>query len=357
MTATVHQLLPSYSVGDAIGGAVLRTRDILRRAGFHSEVFARHWDRRLEAAAASGLLARARDQDALIYHLSIGSPVADTFAAWPGRRVIVYHNITPRHFYEGTSEEVAYWLERGRAELRRLVPLADLVIGVSAFNLAECLPFSPRATAVVPVPIDLDRLRPRPSRPESPPRILAVGRLAPNKRLDTLIRALAALRATELPDARLVLVGNSFDTGAHVGRLRRLADQLGVAGAVEMSGTAMADADLGDEYARASVLAVSSAHEGFCVPLLEAMAFDVPIVALDAAAIPGTLGDAGLLLPGRDPLLWAACLARAAGDAALRRDLTLRGRTRLGAFAPAAVERQLLAALAGIGVRAAEEPR
>ena len=346
----VHQLLPVYSVGDAIGGAVLRTRGWLRGAGFDSEVFADRWDQRLEARAARELPSSVRAGDAVMYHLSIGSPAADTFLACPAVRVIVYHNITPAEYYVGTSAEVAYWVDRGRADLRRLVPVADLVVADSQFNLDECTPWSPRRTAVIPPPLDLERLRPRPSTPASPARILAVGRIAPNKRHDTMIRALAALRSTSLPDARLVVAGGSYDTGGHLARLRDLAARLGVDGAVDMPGTPIDDARLGDEYARASVLAVASEHEGFCVPLLEAMAFSVPVVALDAGAVPETLGGAGLLLDQRDPLVWAAALGRAASDAALRGQLISRGRRRLEAFSADRIRVALLDALAQVAI-------
>jgi glycosyltransferase involved in cell wall biosynthesis len=346
----VHQLLPVYSVGDAIGGAVLRTRDWLREAGFDSDVFADRWDHRLEARPARELPGVVRRGDAVLYHLSIGSPVAATFEACAAVRVIVYHNITPVEYYVGTSQEVAYWLDRGRAELRHLVPLADLVIGVSAFNLEECLPYGPRRTAVVPPPLAVERLRPRRSTPATPPRVLTVGRIAPNKRHDTLIRALAALRATGMPDARLVVAGGSYDTGSHLERLRDLAERLGVADAVDMPGTPISDAQLGDEYAQAAVVAVASAHEGFCVPLLEAMAFEVPVVALAAAAVPGTLGGAGLLLEDRDPLVWAQALGRAVTDAPLRARLAELGGLRLQELSGDRVRAALLAALGEVGV-------
>ncbi|HET9050056.1 MAG TPA: glycosyltransferase [Candidatus Dormibacteraeota bacterium] len=346
----VHQLLPVYSVGDAIGGAVLRTRGWLRDAGFASDVFAERWDHRLEARPARDLLGLLGAGDALMYHLSIGSPAAAVFEACAGVRVIVYHNITPARYYEGTSQEVAYWIDRGRADLRRLVPQADLVVGVSRFNLEECLPLGPRRTAVVPPPVDLERLRPRTAVPSRPPRILAVGRIAPNKRHDTLVRALAALRATALPDAVLVVAGGSYDTGVHLGRLRDLAARLGVSDAVEMPGTPIPDERLGAEYARASVLASASEHEGFFVPALEAMALEVPVVAAAEGAVPETVGGAGLLVDGRDPLVWAATLARAISDTRLRAELVSRGRRRLAEMAGERVRATLLATLAESGV-------
>jgi len=350
MTRAVHQVLPVYSWGDAIGGAVQRTQQILRALGFRSETFAQVHDPRLQARPAAELPEAAAADDAVVYHLSIGSPVADLFAQCQARKVIVYHGITPAEYYAATSAEVTYWLERGREELRRLVAAADLVIADSKHNLDECAPFGPRRAAVIPPPVDLERLRPRPAVPERPPRILFVGRTAPNKRHDTLLRALAALRATAISDARLHVVGSSFDTGTYLRRLRDLAERLGVDQALDMTGEHAGDAEVADAYARASIFACASAHEGFCVPLVEAMAFHVPIVALSRTAVPDTLDGAALLLDDRDPLIWAGALARGVLDHGLRAELIARGRRRLDDFAESAIAQRLSAALTEAGI-------
>jgi glycosyltransferase involved in cell wall biosynthesis len=161
-----------------------------------------------------------------------------------------------------------------------------------------------------------------------------VSRLAPNKRQDHLVRVLAALRATAQPEARLAIPGSWNDTESYVAGIRRLAEDLDVAGAVSIPGE-MTDSELGDLYARASVAVCASEHEGFGMHLLEAWAFEVPVVARAAAAVPETLGDAGLLVEGDDPLLWAAVVDRAIGDAGLRRALVERGGRRLASFSGA----------------------
>lgn len=350
MTA-VHQLLPVFSVEDAIGSAVRRTQAMLRRMGFESHVYAELWDERLAGTRpADRLLEDVGPQDCVLYHLSIGAAAARIVERFPGRRVVVYHNITPPTYYRGVNPRVTYWLEQGQRDLARLVPAVDLVIGVSEYNLRDCLPFRPRRTAVVPVPLDLERLRPRPSKPQSPPLLLFVGRAAPNKRLEELVRVLAALRATAVADARLALVGGSEDTERYVAAVRAFADALGVADAVDLEGRRRSDAEVGDLYARAAVYVCASEHEGFCVPLLEAMAFDVPVVALAAGAVPETAGEAAVLLGHRDPLVWAAVIARVLGDADLRHALVAAGRRRLADFSLEAVERRLASALAGIGI-------
>jgi len=329
MTA-VHQLLPVYSVGDAIGGAVLRIQAMLRHLGFLSEIYAELWDERLAGTRpAQRLLDDAGGDDAVLR----------------SRRGIVYHNITPPAYFRTVNPHVTAQLEQGQDDLIRLAPIADLVIGVSAFNLEDARRFVARRCAVVPPPVHLERLRPRPSRPAAPPSILFVGRIAPNKRVEELLRMFAALRATAMPDARLVIAGNAEDNEVYLAGLQDFAEQLGVAGAVDLSGRRRDDAEIGGLYASAAVYACASEHEGFCVPLLEAMAFEVPIVAFAAGAVPDTLDAAGILLGNRDPLVWAAAVDRLVRDGALRRRLIAAGRRRLADFSEAAVEQRLAAAL------------
>jgi glycosyltransferase involved in cell wall biosynthesis len=348
----VHQLLPVFSYGDAIGGAVLQMRGMLRRLGFRSSIYADLIDRRLgrEACPATDLAGRMTRDDVLVYHLSIGSPLARLVEATPARRVIVYHNLTPPEFYRGTSPRVVYWLERGERELRRLAPLADLVVGDSTYNLEAPLAAGARRHTVIPPPVDLSRLAPRPSSPRCPPVVLFVGRIAPNKRQEELIRVIAATRATTLPEARLVLAGSADDTGGYLAGLRSLAGRMGVAEAVEIPGRRLTDAELGAHYAAATVFACASDHEGFCIPLLEAMAFSVPVIARAAGAVPETLGGAGVLVESGDPLVWAELLARMAEDRRLRAELAAAGLRRLADFSEQAITARLAEALRGIGV-------
>ena len=351
MTRAVHQLLPDFAAGDAIGAITLQTQRMLRTLGFESEIYAQVIDERLRGAArpAAGIEDKLGDGDAVIYHLSIGSPLAATFARLPVPRIILYHNITPPAYYRAANPRVAARLDSGRAELRMLAPRVELCAGVSAFNVEEMRLLGARRTAVLPPLVDLQRLRPRPSAPAQPPLLMFVSRVAPNKRHDDLVRVLAALRATAQPDARLAIVGRFTDTEDYVAAVQGLAADLGVAGAVQWAGR-LDDAAVGDLYARAAVFVCASEHEGFCVPLLEAMAFDVPVVAYAAGAVPDTLGGAGIALRSKDPLLWAATVDRVLRDGGLRRSLAAAGRRRLADFAPDVVQARLAAALRDIGV-------
>jgi len=351
VTRAVHQVISDFASGDAMGIITLQTQAMLRELGFASEIYADVIDPRLRDASrpVARMDDEVHDGDALVYQLGIGSPVAYRFARHRGPRVILYHNITPPAYFRDTNPRVAARLVAAREQLAMLAPRVELCAGVSRFNVEEMRLLGARRTAVIPPVADLRHLNPRPAQPEQPPLLLFVSRVAPNKRHDDLIRVLAALRATAQPQARLAVVGRFDDTEDYVAALRSLAADLGVAGAVDFTGR-LDDRQVGDLYARAAVFVSASEHEGFSVPLLEAMAFDVPVVAYAAAAVPDTVDGAGLLLRNKDPLGWAAVVDRAIGDAALRSRLIAAGRRRLQDFTPQRVRSALGGALASIGV-------
>lgn len=351
MTRAVHQVISDFAFGDAMGIITLQTQEMLRALGFDSEIYADVVDPRLRdrCRPVAQMDRDVGDGDAVIYQLGIGSPVAYRFARLRGPRIILYHNITPPAYFRDANPRVAARLVAAREQLAMLAPRVDLCAGVSRFNVEEMRLLGARRTAVIPPVADLRHLGPRPSRPSQPPLLLFVSRVAPNKRHDDLIRVLAALRATAQPQARLAVVGRFDDTEDYLDSLRRLADDLGVADAVEFTGR-LDNHAVGDLYARAAVFVSASEHEGFSVPLLEAMAFDVPVVAYAAAAVPDTVDGAGLLLRNKDPLVWAAVVDRAITDSALRAGLVAAGRRRLQDFTPEAVRGSLAAALASVGV-------
>jgi glycosyltransferase involved in cell wall biosynthesis len=175
--------------------------------------------------------------------------------------------------------------------------------------------------------------------------VLFVGRLSPHKRQDELIKAFSLYRRHRAPDARLVLVGDPITTG-YLQLLRDLADAL-APGAVTIE-TGLSESALGDRYRAADVFLCLSEHEGFCIPLLEAFHFGVPVIARPAGAVPETVGSAALLLDDRDPAVIAELLHLVVTDSGLRAELARRGRTRLEAYAPDVVAARLRAAVEAV---------
>lgn len=343
----VHQLVPVMSRGDAIGSAVIRFQAMLRSLGHPSEVFAGLIDRRAGRgiAHADGLQQSLRPGDAVMYHLSIGSELARMFESLETARLVYFHNVTPPSTAVAWSPVLAHALRWGVADLAALAPAALLCMAPSRYSCAELWRAGALKVADVPVPVDVRRLRPRPAEARHEPTLLFVGRFAPHKRQDVLIRVVAALRATRIPTARLVLAGGPA-VPAYLDALLALAEQLDVADAVDIIDTPLSDRRLGDLYASASLFVCASDHEGFCVPLIEAMAFSLPVLAHDAAAVAETVGDAGVVVGHQDPALWAELAWQLITDAELRRAKIASGRHRVAAFADTMVIARLEAALA-----------
>jgi L-malate glycosyltransferase len=328
----IHQFVPNLEPG-AVGSHTLLARDQLRAAGHQSEIFTAE----IHPASADAGARLARDYhgdaDIIVYQMAIGSVVADLVLERAEPIVVNHHNLTPMRYITGWQPVAAHGVVWGRAQLRELATRARLGIGVSAYNERDLIESGFTRTAVVPFLLDVAALGVEPD-----PAIerlaattwLFVGRLAPNKAQHDVIKAFAAYRRFHDSHAQLRCVGGGVGEPYHR-TLQRFVHALGLDDAVTFAGS-VSPAQLAAHYLAADVLVVCSEHEGFCVPLLEAMYHGVPIVAYAAAAVPETLGNAGLLLDVKDACTVAAAAARVVGDAGLRAQLLAAGRARLPQF-------------------------
>jgi glycosyltransferase involved in cell wall biosynthesis len=336
MTA-VHQLVPNYGLGDAISNHARALRSLLRAWGHSSEIYFQHVDDRLAADAQFYARYRevSRPENVVVLHFSIGSEVTSFFAGLPDRRVLVYHNITPAEYFVGVNARIADRCRRGRMELKRLRGVTDLALGVSEFNRQELQATGFRRTGVLPILIDWASYAVPPvARLEAAYRrgtnLLFVGRVAPNKRIEDLVKTYYFYRKLD-PDSRLLVVGTAIDTENYLAACQKLAAELAVLDGVVFTGP-VSQAELVTYFRLASVYLCLSEHEGFCVPLLEAMHFGVPVIAYGAAGVPGTLGAAGILVREKDFAALAELIHRVVSEPALREAIVAGQRDRLRAF-------------------------
>jgi glycosyltransferase involved in cell wall biosynthesis len=313
----VHQVAAGAAPRDAITHHMLEARDVLRGLGLRSEIFVEadhiHDGLRDSVHAAPEWDEVARPGDAAILHYSIASSAFTHVMDRCDRCALHYHNITPAELLWRFAPQVALECAIGR---RRLVELAGRVAAVgadSAYNAQELGALGFRAATVLGVMRQrLPPLARLPRRPEGPARLLFVGRGIPNKAQHHLIMASAALDDAGL-DHEMRLVGAWTGAPAYERHCRALAAALGVERNVVFAGS-VGEAELGRSYAEADLFLCLSDHEGFCVPLLEAMAASLPIVAYASSAIPETLGGAGLLLDDKAPSLVAEAVVEALGN-------------------------------------------
>jgi glycosyltransferase involved in cell wall biosynthesis len=348
----VDQVIPSLASRDAIGVHTINLRDGLRAVGIDSDIY---YGSHTPDVAAEGRpvteLGRPGRDRWLLYQSSIGSPVYDIFATRPEPKLVNYHNITPARLLRDWEPNVAYEASLGRTQLARLAPQSRFAVADSAFNESELRALGFSDTAVVPLLIDMHAKSDAPDpetaaglarrkAAEGGADLLFVGKVSPHKAPHDLVKMLVVLRRLYDPAARLHLVGSPLGE-SYEPVLRDFIAELGLGDAVLLPGS-VSGAELEAYLQAADVFVCASDHEGFCVPIAEAMGHGIPIVAYGVTAVPETVGQAGLILPDKSPLPFAAAVGRVLSDPALRSMLAAAGRARSDQFDLAASQRRFV---------------
>ncbi|HNT74068.1 MAG TPA: glycosyltransferase [Anaerolineae bacterium] len=346
----IHQIMPGFLYGDALGNQAARIRDLLRAWGYESQIYAQFRDQRWADPGIDYQRYQGHADTVLVYHYSIASPLTEFVRHLPDRLVVYYHNVTPAEFLHGYNPEFAALLGQGREELP-LLKSAPYALAASDYNRDELLALGFQNVQVLPYFVYLDELLASADSPAGQDIVkryadgwvnwLFVGRLVPNKRQDDLIRAFNYYHRLVNPHSRLFLVGSDINAPGYRLELEIMAEAFGLSANVHLTGPVGLREGLGGYYRSATGFLCLSEHEGFCVPLLEAMAFDVPILAFKATGVPYTLGEAGLLIARKRYDIIGELMESVAHDGAVRRVLVARQRERLTAFAPQRVEASL----------------
>ena len=347
----IHQVIAAASPGDAITNMALALRDVLQRTG-PSEIFARHFDPSLIGDVWP--LTRydvPHGRNVVVFHASIGQPdVHDFLAARSEPLVLVYHNVTPGAYFEPYDIAFAELLALGRREIELLRPRVVRAIAVSGFNARELEAVGYRDVRIVPPLMHLDRLANVAPRETTinhlatfeGPILLSVAQLMPHKRPDFLVAMMHCAETHRALRPVLLLVGHQRlprYTRAIREQVRELMVDVHLVGPVD-------DPDLVAMYRSATAVVTASEHEGFCIPLVEAMTFEKPILARACAAIPETVGDAALLVPeSQGPVFFTEAVAELLTNDALRDHLVARGRRRRAQLVEGAPEAELLETL------------
>lgn len=336
----IDQVVHILAHNDAIGTHVMKMREVLRVAGFESDIYAGevHPELRHESRPVTELPPQKQPGSWILFHHSIGTEVAEAVLRRSEPLLIDYHNITPASLVDRWAPWVTEELQLGITQLEALAPKAVYGLAHSDFSARELQRAGCAETSVVPPLFALpDRADTtdeyantlgalRAAKTAGGSDWLFVGRISPHKAQHDLIKALAASHRFFDPDNRLHLVGTSLGTD-YPRALVRFADRLGVSASLEMTGAVSASV-LSAYLSAADVFVCASDHEGFCVPIVEAMGRGIPVVAYDAAAVGETVGGAGMLVTDKSSLEFAATVNRVTTDDALRSRLDELGRTR-----------------------------
>jgi FkbM family methyltransferase len=352
-TRKIHQFHSGSSTGDAITNSMFLLQRWLRSQGYESDIFVEHRDPRLADRLFEIGDLPAHGDYVLIVHHSMGFDACEHINSLPANKILMYHNITPSQFLGDFPEYINY-AELGRRQLRLLQPNMVAALADSEFNALELRGYGYDTPVACPFLFDADHLvavaAQRAARPEgSPFTLLFVGRIVASKGQADLVDAFAEFRRNWGRPCRLVLVGRmAADEALYPTEIRRRIAVHGLQDEVLLTGQ-VTDDELHSWYHAADVFVSLSHHEGFGVPLVEAMAHGVPIVAWPAGAVPYTLGGSGELLPDRSPRTVAAAVLRIAADPSLRETIVARQRLVLGRFRLDRQAPHLVQALAAAG--------
>lgn len=353
MAKILHQFIAGASPGDAITDQALLLRKWLRQWGFISSIYAEHVDPQLQGEVHPALSYRRRRAETLcIYHHSIGSTLVDRFLESRRRLLLIHHNVTPPHFLAAVDPVRAQRAAAGEQQLSQLRPLAELALGDSPYNEAELIRAGFEHTGVLPITIDEAQYQAPPpgglraTHEDDHPLLLFVGRLAPNKRQEDLVKLLYYLRQLR-PSAHLVLVGGDW-MPAYTAWLLEFIKQQGLEGAVTLTGRVQ-QATMVSYYRLADFYVSMSEHEGFGKPLIESMYIGLPVIAYAATAVPGTLGDAGILFTRKDYPALAELIDLLLARPAICKRLVYQGQKRVQAFLPDQVAASFRCYLAAAG--------
>lgn len=335
MPLIIEQFLPAFHDGDAVGNSTLSFHRYLLAQGIESRIVAMTIDESLAHLAVDFKTYSPHPESLKILHFAIPSPLTDYFMALSGPKGMIYHNVTPPDFFIDYSEDLTRFTDMGRTHLARLVRTFDFSIADSTYNAQELIDLGFEHVTVFPIMIDLDAYQAKESvayrnlHRDERKNMLFVGRISPNKGIEELVKVLFFYKKYLSANIRLIVAGNTRSLAKYFYALRDLAarflltsDDIVFTGHIPFE-------ELLSVYRAADLFVSLSGHEGFCLPLIESMAMDLPVLARGVGAVPETLGGAGLLVGAQRVDEIAGMAERILEDEALAASLRHKGRQRL----------------------------
>ena len=348
----INQWVPAAHTGDAIGDSARRVRDLLRSMGHESELYALTIDDDLRHDVRPFADPAATRGQLTIFHYALPSPMTEAFASLGSGRMLQYHNVTPASYFAPYDPSLFRLASLGRDELATLAGRVDLALGDSEYNRRELEALGFSRTGVFPIAVDTSRITQPANRPaldaildDGLVNFLFVGRIAPNKKIEDIIRLAEVYKRYVDAYYRFIFVGRFDVVPRYYSMIRALMTEYRFLNNRFVFTGAISDEELAVYYRHAAVYISMSEHEGFCVPLVEAMAADVPVLAYAAAAVPDTLGGAGVQFAPKDLEYAAELLGSLTFDDGLRAQVIAGQRRRLADFGDARVTRELTALL------------
>ncbi len=335
----VEQFLPALHWGDAIGNSTLHFHRFLKSQGVDSRIVALSIDAALQEIALDFNQYSECADSIKVLHFAVPSVLTDFFISARGRKVMIYHNVTPPEFFVNFSPELTRFTRTGRDHLQKLSRTFDLCVADSRYNANELLEIGYECDIrVFPIMIDpaeYDHAESSVYRrllSDERDTIIFVGRVSPNKKIEDLIKVLFFYKKYISPSIRLVVSGKTDTLPGYFYALRDLAGRFYLDAEDILFTGHIPFSELLAVYRSGDVFLSMSEHEGFCLPLIESCLFKVPVLAYDAGAVAETLDGAGILFRQKSVEMVAGMAQRLIGDPELRARLKKAADERMAAY-------------------------
>jgi glycosyltransferase involved in cell wall biosynthesis len=322
--SAVHQFHSGTSEGDAITNQMFALQEVLQGMGFESHIYSQHIDYDLLHIRHIDSFVQSENELLLVHH-SMGHHLLNQILGFVNPIVTVYHNITPARELDDAGNK--YFSHVGRHQLALLAQRSLAGIADSNYNRKEMLLAGFKHVEIIPVRTNFREYEVAGQLRYPERDWLFVGRIAPNKGQLEIVRAFNHYHHNVDKSARLHLVG-AHSMRSYVNSVGKEIENLNLTAQIDAPGK-LDDIALINRYARAGVFVSLSRHEGFGVPLLEAMAAQVPVVALASSAVTETMGGAGVLINSSDPHDVSRAVERVMTDSDYRNEVLWRQNRRL----------------------------
>ena len=323
----IHQVVNTLVKGDAIGNNVFAMNKVLRTYYSDTKIFACNIGGNINDSTVNKIskLPELDADDIVIYHLCEACMINDLIPKLKCKKIAIYHNTTPAYFFKQFDTAFSLMQKKARKQIAKLSNTFDLCIAVSNFNKDDLMELGFDGSKIITMPIiiptqeyitDLDKITKYYD--DKYINILFVGRIVPNKKQEDIIRVFTYYQKYINKCSRLILVGSPF-TQDYLDLLKKYIKDLNVDN-IEFK-QSISFNDIKRIYKSANIFLCMSEHEGFCVPLVEAMLFNVPILAYDIEGVSETLGEGGALIDTKEPCVIANIINEIVCNKKFRNDI------------------------------------
>ena len=293
----IIQVLDALDYGDGVSNDVINMFFLIKELGYNTQIYSKYVDERVAILRKDISKLKTNNDDIIIHHYSGFSNIIKEIEKCNCKKVMIYHNITPPQFLEGKAKQEC---KKGITQLNKIKDLYNYFVGDSDYNI-KCLINLGICNQgdILPIILDFDKIDIHKTRESKTTNFLFVGRVAQNKKIEDIIKLFDCYYCNIDCKCKLFLVGNNTFSEVYTNYLLKYIEQLKSKKSIFFTGK-VSNEDLKNYYLNADIFICMSEHEGFCIPLIESMYYQIPVLAYNAGAISYTMGNSGIILNNKN---------------------------------------------------------